>query len=110
MINFVIQSHNKSTLTGGGKRRIPTDRFQFPAFHATASRLSLSLCVPCPPILQRFACPRYVFWSGRLGFQSLLQASLRVFASPAIIIIVVVVVSFLLHQFAFSTRLSRLFF
>lgn len=44
MINFVIQSHNKSTLTGGGNRRIPTDRFQFPAFHATASPLSHSLC------------------------------------------------------------------
>ncbi len=44
MINFVIQSHNKSTLTGGGNRRIPTDRFQFPAFHATASPVSHSLC------------------------------------------------------------------
>ncbi len=110
MINFLIQSHNKSHAHWRWrKRRIPTDRFQFPAFHVTASPLSLSL--RWPAILQRFACPLYVFWWGRLGLQSLLQAFLRVFASPAIIIIVVVVVCFLLQQqFAFSTRLSRLFF
>ncbi len=112
MINFLIQSHNKEHAHWRWQAPNPHRPFSISRFSLHRVRLSLALLsLRWPPILQRFACLRCVFWWGRLGFQSLLQASLRVFASPAIIIIiVVVVVSFLLHQFAFSTRLSRLFF